>query len=72
MDKSKKCLLKGNRRNKNLETWCGKCGSKFTERGVTEQEVIKESDAGVTSLKALLRSLDFYPVNNGESVKDFK
>lgn len=37
-----------------------------------EQEMRRESTAGVTSLKALLRSLDFYPVNNGEPVKGFK
>lgn len=45
---------------------------KFMERGVMGQEIRNESYAGVTSLKALLRSLDFYPVSNWEPVKGFK
>lgn len=36
------------------------------------QEIRNKCYAGVRSLKALLRSLDSYPVSNGEPVKDFR
>lgn len=42
------------------------------EREVMGQEIRNESYSGVTSLKALLRSLYFYPISNGEPVNGSK
>ena len=45
---------------------------KSMERAMTRQEIRNKCYAEVTLLKALLRSLDSYPISNGDPVKDFR
>lgn len=45
---------------------------KSMERAMMGHAVRNECYAGVSSFKALLRSLDSYPVSNGEPAKGFR
>lgn len=64
--------VKGNRSTKIWRHGVVSVGPKFMERGVNGTRGEKGERCRSHIIKALLRSLDFYPVNNGEPVKGFK